>query len=106
MKDLGELKWFLGVEFRKSTHLIKISQKTLKEYLNILAYQIVNHVPCTEDINKEKEESPELSDLRVYREIVGNLIYAMTATRPDISYMVNELSQKMSNPTERDLSLL
>ena len=60
--------------------------------------------PCTEDINKDQEKSSELPIPRVYREIVDSLIYAMTATRPDISYVVTKLSQKMSNPTERDLS--
>ena len=39
------------------------------------------------------------------REIVGSLIYAMIATRPDISYVVTKLSQNMSNPTVQDLGV-
>ena len=44
-------------------------------------------------------KSPKLSDPRIYSEIVGSLIYVMTATRPDLCYIVTKLSQKMSEPT-------
>ena len=33
-----------------------------------------------------------------YREVVGSLIYLMTCTRPDISWTVTRLSQKLENP--------
>ena len=32
-------------------------------------------------------------DSRKYREIIGSLIYLMTSTRPDLSYVVGKLSQ-------------
>ena len=50
--------------------------------------------PCDEGLDKEPDNSPPLSDPKLYREIVGSLIYAMTATRPDLSYVVTKLSQK------------
>ena len=41
-----------------------------------------------------------------YRAIVGSLIYAMTCTRPDLSWIVSKLSQHLSRPTEGDWTLL
>ena len=35
---------------------------------------------------------------------VGSLIYVMTGTRPDLCYIVTKLSQKMSEPTQAELS--
>ena len=36
--------------------------------------------PCEEGIDKEPDDSSLLEDPSVYTEIVGSLIYAMTAT--------------------------
>ena len=38
-------------------------------------------------------------DVRLYREIVGSLVYIMTATRPDLCYSVTNLSQHLAKPT-------
>ena len=38
--------------------------------------------------------------------MVGSLIYAMTCTRPDLSFVVMKLSQNLSNPRACDLLLL
>ena len=60
--------------------------------------------PCVLGIEKVSNiKSPKLSDPRIYREIVGSLIYVMTGTRPDLCYIVTKLSQKMSEPTVADL---
>ena len=68
MKDQGELKWFLGIEFRKSTNQIEMSQKHYTERV-LECFGMSNckphSAPCTEDINKDKEESSELPIPRV-----------------------------------------
>eukprot|EP00111_Clytia_hemisphaerica_P017623 TCONS_00052138-protein len=38
--------------------------------------------------------------------MVGSLIYAMTCTRPDLSYCITKLSQHLSNPTPGDWIML
>ncbi len=106
MKDLGELRWFLGIEFHKSDE--SMSQRTYFEKV-LQKFGMENckprKSPCDEGLDKEPDSSPVLSDPRLYREIVGSLIYAMSATKPDLSYVVTKLSQKMSAPSTQDLSV-
>ena len=62
--------------------------------------------PCEIDANTIRyADSTELSDYRVYREIVGSLIYVMTCTRPDLCYIVSMLSQHMAKPTLAHLGM-
>ena len=49
----------------------------------------------TDDLEESQTE-------RKYREIVGSLVYAMTCTRPDLSWVVTKLSQHLSCPTKAD----
>ena len=53
----------------------------------------------------QNEDSTELADPSLYREIVGSLIYVMTGTRPDLCYIVTNLSQHMAKPTESHLTM-
>lgn len=46
-----------------------------------------------------------MNDPKLYRAIVGSLIYVMTGTRPDLCYTVTRLSQNMAKPTQSDLSM-
>ena len=49
--------------------------------------------------------SEELENPTIYREIIGSLIYIMTATRPDIAFAVTLLSRFMQKPTKMHLKL-
>ena len=42
-------------------------------------------------------DSSELVDVTLYRQLIGSLMY-LTNTRPDISFVVNTLSQYIVNP--------
>jgi len=48
---------------------------------------------------KEDATSAEVVDATVYRQLVGSLMYLVN-TRPDICYVVNQLSQAMVKPTK------
>jgi hypothetical protein len=51
---------------------------------------VTNKKPSLEE-NAEKESFP-------YREAVGSLIYLAVTSRPDISYVVNQVAQHSENP--------
>jgi hypothetical protein len=109
MKDMGQLSWFLGIEFTFTDNCIKMNQtKYLERVLNRFKMDDCNpkSVPCNLNVNKPNDViSKELDDPRLYREIVGSLIYVMSCTRPDICFVVNQLAQKMSKPNTSDFSL-
>ena len=100
MKDLGEISWFLGIQFSREATSYKMNQSKYIE--NILArFQMSDckprSTPC-EMSGKPMVEDTEPTDAKRYREIVGSLIYVMTTTRPDVCYAVTKLAQHMANP--------
>lgn len=109
MKDLGQLNWFLGIEFQFEDDCIKMNQtKYLERILHRFKMIDCNPklIPCDIGVDKNvSSDSKILDDPKLYREIVGSLIYVMTCTRPDLCYVVSKLSQYMSKPTNANLNL-
>ncbi|KAF2345349.1 Integrase catalytic core [Trinorchestia longiramus] len=64
-------------------------------------------IPCDPSANKldVSSDSKNLCDPKLFREIVGSLIYLMTCTRADICYVVTLLSQHLTRPTNAHLNL-
>ena len=109
MTDLGPICEFLGIRFKQTDKTITMDQSKYLEN-KLIKYGLYTCKPrCTPcelvDYN-ENRESEEKVDNKVYREMVGSLIYAMTCTRPDISWAVSRLSQKLSNPSGGDFVML
>nr|GEV94945.1 putative ribonuclease H-like domain-containing protein [Tanacetum cinerariifolium] len=100
MKDLGNLKYFLGIEVLRSPKGIFICQK--KYILDLLAeVGMVNckpdDMPTMENQKLFMEENTELVNKTRYQRLVGKLIY-LTHTRPDIAYAVGVVSRFMHQP--------
>ena len=103
IKDLGELKYFLGIEMCRSKDGLFLSQR--KYTLDLLneAGDLGGRAAKTplEDGYKvlregEIEDKP-YTDVKHYRRMVGKLIY-LTITRPDVCFAVNQVSQNMQAP--------
>ena len=96
MKDLGELSWFLGMQFVREKDCVNVNQswcmeKMLRQFNMDLCKP--RFTPCKSDINQiSSETSEEMADPQLYRSIVGSLIYVMTFTRPDLSYRYSLVS--------------
>ena len=100
MKDLDELRYFLGIEVLRTEDEIFISQK--KYILDLLAE--TGMVDCKQAetptaVNHELEmrEGGKPANKEQYRRLVGKLIY-LVDTRPDIAYVVGVVSQFKHNP--------
>nr|GEU33773.1 ribonuclease H-like domain-containing protein [Tanacetum cinerariifolium] len=100
IKDLGKLKYFLGIEVLDNKDGICLSQRKyclelLHEY-GLLAGKPME-TPITENTTMDHIESnddPLLSNIGNYQRLVGKLIY-LTNTRLGIAYVVYCLSQFM-----------
>ena len=99
-KDLGMLRYFLGVEVMQSKHGIFLSQR--KYVLNLLSETgKLGAKPCSSPMALGvhlTREGKLFKDLERYRRLVGKLNY-LIVTRPDIAHSVSVVSQYMSSPT-------
>ena len=100
IKDLGDLKYFLGIEFSRSKVGIYLSQR--KYALDILqGMRLTGARPDKFPIEQYLKLTPDneelLKDPVKYGRLVGRLIY-LTITRPDIAFSVRTLSQYIQDP--------
>jgi Reverse transcriptase (RNA-dependent DNA polymerase) len=91
MKNLGRLKYFLGIEVARSNQGISLSQR--KYVLDLLAeVGLLDCKPIDTPVapnNKLKESSDQIpTNKERYQRLVGKLIY-LSHTRPDIVYAVS-----------------
>ncbi|KAM3407194.1 hypothetical protein ACQJBY_000937 [Aegilops geniculata] len=99
VKDLGQLKYFLGIEIARSPKGIVLSQR--KYALDLLSDTgMLGCRPASTPIDQNHKlcaESGEPVDKEKYQRLVGRLIY-LCHTRPDISYAVSVVSRYMHDP--------
>ena len=107
MKYLGVLSNFLGMEVTYLEDNICLSQQ--RYILNILTETwFLDFKPALTPIDPNSKlslnEGDPKTDQGEYQRLVGKLIYLAT-TRPDISYIVNVLSQVMHDPRMSHLQI-
>ncbi|KAK1408324.1 hypothetical protein QVD17_39996 [Tagetes erecta] len=110
IKDLGLLKYFLGIEVIRTDSTLCLSQR--KYCMDLLTeYGLSGCKPAKTPIEQHyavvnfcKTHSDLLENISGYQQLLGKLIY-LSHTRPDISYAVQYLSQFMHKPTQAHLQL-
>jgi Reverse transcriptase (RNA-dependent DNA polymerase). len=96
MKDLGEVKSYLGISINYDyvKNVMTLSQEC---YIESLAekYKIKQSklYSTPMEVNLQLETAQDVSHDIMYRNLIGALLYISCGTRPDISYSVNYLSR-------------
>lgn len=105
IKDLGDLRYFLGIEVARSQGGLLLNQRKytleLLEETGFLGSKPARS-PMESALRLIHGDGPALSDKAQYRSLIGKLVY-LTITRPDISFTVQQLSQFLDCPTETHL---
>lgn len=105
IKDLGDLKYFLGIEVIRNNSGTLLSQR--KYILDIIKdLNLDKSKPVSSPLPKGLGLSTEIGDIleepEQYRKLVGRLLY-LNITRPDLSYATQHLSQFLSCPRKPHL---
>ncbi|CAN6685111.1 unnamed protein product [Malus baccata var. baccata] len=102
MKDLGGLKYFLGIEVARSREGIYLSQR--KYVLDLLSKTGMlackpAETPIVQNHHLAVYPDQVPANRERYQRLVGRLIY-LSLTRPDIAYAISVVSQFMHSPSE------
>ena len=100
MKDLGNLKYFLGIEVLRSKKGIFVNQR--KYILDLLVETgmldcKLAETPTVTNHGRQMIEGAKMTDKNQYWRMVGKLIY-LSHTTPDIAYPMSVVSRLMHLP--------
>eukprot|EP00261_Vitis_vinifera_P033077 XP_019074320.1 PREDICTED: uncharacterized protein LOC109122264 [Vitis vinifera] len=108
IKDLGSLKYFLGMEVARSKKGIVVSQ--MKYVLDLLKETGISgckpsKTPMEPNFRLGDSDKKVPVDTTRYQRLVGKLIY-LSHTQPDIAFAVSVVSQFMHSPYEKHLEVI
>ena len=101
MKDLGELKHFLGMKISRTNNKISIDRggyicQVLERYEMSNSKPVSTPLAPGARLAKASDLSSDV-DSKLYQGIVGSNMYGMLCTSPDLAFPIEQLSQFSSN---------
>ena len=111
MKGLGAAKHILGMEIHRDKkngnlwlsqrkYVEKVLEKFGMNNVKPVNVPLASHFKLSSDLSPRTNEEKKYMSHVPYENAVGNLMYAMVSTRPDISHAVGVVSRFMENPRE------
>lgn len=101
MTNLGEMQYFLRLQFIQNSYYICIHQSKYA-YELLKRFQMDNckavETPIASNCKVSKEDGAPKAASSNYRSIIDSLLY-LTASRPDLMYPVSLLSRFMQKPS-------
>ncbi|KAJ9507214.1 hypothetical protein QJQ45_004776 [Haematococcus lacustris] len=106
LKDLGEARWFLGMQLTRdrAEGTIKLDQHKFIQELVTAHSKSAAHskpLPMAPAVKLVREGDALDTTLHHYSALVGSLLYLTCCTRPDIAFAVGALARHMSAPTKQ-----
>jgi len=108
IKDMGSVRYFLGLEVQRSaTGFFLIQAKYADELLQRAGMTSCKPVATPSDTNPKASSSDVslIADPSWYRSMAGALRY-LTLSRPDLAYVVQQVCLHMHAPRDTHLSML
>ena len=108
MKDLSELKYFLGIEVSRSKKGIFLSQrKYALDLLNEIGMTTCSptNTPMEENLKLCVHSNQVPTNKERYQRLVGRLMY-LAHTRPDLAYVLSVVSQFMHSPSKEHMNVV
>uniref|UniRef100_H3H946 Reverse transcriptase Ty1/copia-type domain-containing protein n=1 Tax=Phytophthora ramorum TaxID=164328 RepID=H3H946_PHYRM len=105
IKDQGQLNEYLGIEVEQTAEHIVIRQsKYAREILEKLGYSEAHAVGNPMEVNTRlvpTNDEEEVNTEFPYREAIGMLMYLTTSTRPDLAFVLSQLSRFVAHPSAK-----
>ena len=110
MKDMGELHYCLGINIlqdKKNKQIVLNQRQYIEKIIKKFGQEDAKTVCTPADVNVKLQQDDGVSkkvDSIQYQSLIGSLLYAAIATRPDIAQAVGVAAKYCKSPTEAHLT--